>query len=208
MNRRVLAVPLLTLLAAAAAYAQTAEQIAKAQQVSTAPPDAATVVGPPQGTPLTGEALERQTHKTAAELRCPVCQGLSVFDSPAEMAVNMKHQVRDLHAQGFTQEQILQYFEKSYGEFVRLNPPLRGVNWLVWLAPLIALGLGGIIIWWFFRQSQRTTSDDVTPEEAEEAKSTEIAEARAPEDDPELLPYILKVRELAYGWPDGVKPKK
>ncbi len=80
-----------------------------------------------------GEALLARTEDVAGLLRCPVCQGLSVADSPATMAVNMKAQVREMLAAGYDQEQILAYFEHSYGEFVRLQPPLRGVNWLVWL---------------------------------------------------------------------------
>lgn len=206
MSRRIVAVvSLLMLLVAFGAFAQSAEQIERAKRVAAAPPDAAAVVGPPQGAPLTGEALERQTQVTATQLRCPVCQGLSVFDSPAEMAVNMKHQVRDLLAKGFTEEQIFQYFEKSYGEFVRLNPPMRGVNWLVWLAPLVALIVGGIIVWYLFRKPAPVAAE---PAEPTSPSTGEIAEAKAPEDDPELLPWILKVREMAYGWPGGVRPEK
>ena len=51
--------------------------------------------------------------------------------------------MRELLAAGYDEEQILAYFERSYGEFVRLEPPLRGVNWLVWIAPVVGLLLGG-----------------------------------------------------------------
>ena len=64
-------------------------------------PDAADIIGPPQGQPLSGAALDEQTKNVASVLRCPVCQGLSVNDSPAEMAVSMKHQVRELVARGY-----------------------------------------------------------------------------------------------------------
>ena len=72
-------------------------------------------------------------------------------DSPATMAVSMKAQVKELLAQGYDQEQILAYFENSYGEFVRLEPPLRGVNWLVWLGPVLALAAGGAFVVWTLR---------------------------------------------------------
>jgi len=71
-----------------------------------------------------------------------VCQGMSIADSPSEMAVNMKHQVRELIARGYTQEQILRYFERSYGQFVLLKPKFQGVNTLVWILPILALGVG------------------------------------------------------------------
>ena len=65
-------------------------------------PDAAQFVGAPQGTPLTGPQLERRTMEISSELRCPVCQGLAIGDSPSEMAISMKKQVRELLARGFT----------------------------------------------------------------------------------------------------------
>jgi cytochrome c-type biogenesis protein CcmH len=142
----------------------------------------------PRGTPLSGEQLNLQTQATTRELRCPVCQGLSVADSPAPMAVDMRTQVRDLLAQGYTEEQIMQYFERSYGSFVRLRPPLRGVSWLVWLAPVAGLIVGAFVLRSVFKHRGPA------------------ADAQTASVDSELAPYVLKVRELAYGWPGGVEP--
>ena len=94
--------------------------------VSVQVPDAAQFVGQPKGVPLTGETLRERTDQVSALLRCPVCQGLAVADSKAEMAVNMKHQVNALLARGYTEDQILSYFEQSYGQFVLLR-----VVWVV-----------------------------------------------------------------------------
>jgi cytochrome c-type biogenesis protein CcmH len=105
-------------------------------------PDAEQFVGPPQGAPVSGALLDQRTNETAALLRCPVCQGMSIADSPSEMALNMKRQVRELIARGYTQEQILRYFEQSYGQFVLLKPKFQGVNTLVWILPIIALAIG------------------------------------------------------------------
>lgn len=105
-------------------------------------PDAQQFVGNPKGAPLTGEPLHRRTLEVSALLRCPVCQGLSVADSPSEMAVNMKVQVRELLARGYTEAQILQYFELSYGGFVLLRPK----NPAVWMIPIVALLLGMAIV--------------------------------------------------------------
>jgi len=109
-------------------------------------PDAEQFVGKPDGRPVAGAVLDQRTNETAALLRCPVCQGMSIADSPSEMAVNMKHQVRELIARGYTQEQILRYFERSYGQFVLLKPKFQGVNTLVWILPLIALAVGAFAI--------------------------------------------------------------
>ena len=103
-------------------------------------------VGPPQGPPMSGDALDAKTAEVASLLRCPVCQGMSIADSPSEMAVNMKHQVRALLERGYTQDQILDYFERSYGQFVLLKPGFQGVNALVWILPLIALAIGATLV--------------------------------------------------------------
>ena len=95
---------------------------------------------------LQGDALEQQTHEIAANLRCPVCQGLSVADSPSEMAVNMKAEVRDMLARGYTREQIESHFVRSYGEFVLLAPKFEGVNALVWILPVLALLAGALLV--------------------------------------------------------------
>jgi cytochrome c-type biogenesis protein CcmH len=162
-------------------------------------PDPRQLVGAPRGPALNGEALEQRTDEVAALLRCPVCQGLSVGDSPSTMAQNMKTQVKQMLAAGYDQEQVLAYFEGSYGEFVRLKPPLRGINWLVWLGPLVGLGAGGLLVGWAFRRSS-----------ARAAKPAEAADLPTPATLPEdarLARYVLRVRELAYGWPGGVAPR-
>lgn len=106
----------------------------------------------PQGTPLQGAELDRRTQAIASEIRCPVCQGLSIADSPSEMAVNMKAEVRDLVARGYTQEQINRHFERSYGQFVLLRPKFRGVNTLVWILPIAALAGGAFVVFLTLRK--------------------------------------------------------
>lgn len=161
--------------------------------------DPAFVVGPPNGPPLEGAVLEARTEDVASLLRCPVCQGLSVADSPATMAQNMKAEVRGLVARGYTQEQVLAYFERSYGEFVRLQPTLRGVNWLVWLGPLAGLLLGGAIVATVLRRSVAARGPSVAP-------PVPPGRDTLPEDE-RLAAAVRRVREMAYGWPGGKAPE-
>ncbi len=126
-------------------------------------PDASMFIGSPKGTPLRGVALEKRTGEVAALLRCPVCQGMSVADSPAEMAVNMRHQVHDLLARGYTEEQILKYFELSYGQFVLLKPKFEGITLLVWLLPIIAVVIGGLIVITKMKKLEKPTTDNREP---------------------------------------------
>ena len=104
------------------------------------------VLGEPESTPLSGEALDRETERVASLMRCVACQGLSVAASPSPAAIAMKGEVRELLAEGYTEEQILGYFEGGFGEFIRLAPKAEGFNLLVWIAPVAALLLGVLLI--------------------------------------------------------------
>jgi cytochrome c-type biogenesis protein CcmH len=193
MRRRTLLVGL-ALLAAAPLLAQ--QPVGPAP----APADPRIVVGPPRGEPLSGKALDTRTEEVAALLRCPVCQGLSVADSPSDMALKMKVQVKDMLAAGYEQEQILAYFEHSYGEFVLLRPPLRGVNWLVWLAPLLGLVGGAVVVRWMLRRISPAAKVEA-PEASSPPASLDLPGPDTLPEDPKLASYVLKVRELAYGRP-------
>lgn len=133
---------------------------------------AALAAGTPQGQPLSGPALDQRTQEVASLLRCPVCQGMSIADSPSTVAQDMKHQVREMLAQGYTQQQILAYFEKSYGGFVLEKPK----NPWVWILPVILLIVGAVVV-------------VVT------AKKLSAAPATASQE-PATDPYIEQVRKL------------
>lgn len=173
------------------------------EETKVAAPDPRSVLGPPHGRALSGRALEAESDRVAGLLRCPVCQGLSVADSPTGMAGNMRQQVREMVEAGYDEEQILSYFEKSYGEFVRLEPPLRGVNWLVWAGPLAGLLLGALVVHRVLGRRPRSAAD------TEEASSDTGEPLPGPDSlppDASLAPYVLEVRRLAYGWPGGTSP--
>jgi cytochrome c-type biogenesis protein CcmH len=109
-------------------------------------PDPSSIVGPPVGEPVSGEALRTATYRVAKTIRCPVCQGMSAADSPSESARAMKDEVQALVAQGYDDEQVVAYFEASYGEFIRLDPRAEGWNLAVWAAPGVALLLGLAVV--------------------------------------------------------------
>ncbi len=105
----------------------------------------------PLGPPLSGAALDRATEEVASLMRCPVCQGLSVADSPSSSAVDLKAEVRRQLAAGFTGDQVIASFERAYGEFIRLEPKAEGFNWMVWLMPMLAFAVGAILIYFRLR---------------------------------------------------------
>jgi cytochrome c-type biogenesis protein CcmH len=193
----VAAVPFLIGLGLGPATGRAQEAPGREANVSGADP--AFVVGVPKGAPLEGRALDARTEDIASLLRCPVCQGLSVADSPATMAQNMRAEVRGLVAQGYTEDQVLAYFERSYGEFVRLRPQLRGVNWLVWLGPLAGLLIGGAIVTLALRRSAAGQGAPASP--------LALPGPETLPDDPRLAAAVRRVREMAYGWPGGKAPE-
>jgi cytochrome c-type biogenesis protein CcmH len=107
------------------------------------------------------------------------------------MAVNMKGQVHELVARGYSEEQILKYFELSYGQFVLLKPKFEGVTGMVWVLPVIALLIGGAIVFVKFRNLEKSPN-------AEASADVPVA-TQAPPDEPSGDPYLDRVRDLVSG---------
>jgi len=91
--------------------------------------------------------LEDRVREVASELRCVVCQNLSVADSPSDLAKEMRNLVREQVQQGKSREEIQAYFVSRYGEYVLLSPPKRGFNLLVWGLPFLAIAVGGGVVY-------------------------------------------------------------
>lgn len=130
--------------------------------------------------------LEARVQQLGKKLRCAVCQGVSVADSPASMARAQLDTVRSLVAEGKTDEEVVAYFVARYGEWVLLEPTAQGFNWLVWLGPVALVAIGGFVIW---RQLQRG------PAETQVAKQTATpATPAGPPPADEEDPYLQAVR--------------
>jgi cytochrome c-type biogenesis protein CcmH len=93
-------------------------------------------------------ALEARTSAVAAQLRCPVCQGLSIQDSPSELSQQMRSLVKDQLKAGKSPDEVKAYFVSKYGEWILLEPKPRGFNLLVYALPvlLVAGGIGLITV--------------------------------------------------------------
>ncbi|MFQ5896786.1 MAG: cytochrome c-type biogenesis protein CcmH [Candidatus Methylomirabilia bacterium] len=98
----------------------------------------------PAGVAPAGGVSEETVREIASQLRCVVCQNLSVADSPSQMANQMRGIIRERLAADESPEAVVEYFVEKYGEWVLLSPRPRGFNLLVWIVPFatIALGLG------------------------------------------------------------------
>jgi len=111
----------------------------------TAWPARAQVAGTRPASTAADSALEARTAAIAATLRCPVCQGESIQDSPAELAQQMRAVVRDRLRAGETPDEIKAYFVSKYGEWILLEPRMTGLNILLYVLP-VALIVGGLAL--------------------------------------------------------------
>jgi cytochrome c-type biogenesis protein CcmH len=93
--------------------------------------------------------IEEQTQEVASGLRCPVCQNLSVGDSPSGLAGEMRQTIETQLRAGRSPAQIRAFFVERYGEWVLLEPSRHGLNLVLWLVPILGLAAGG----WFLARS-------------------------------------------------------
>lgn len=103
------------------------------------------IAGLPPGPLPSPETIEPRVQHLSSNLRCPVCQGMSVAESTTEVALNFQARIRALVTAGYSDEQILDYFVERYGEFMVLDPEARGTHPALWVVPSLALALS--LVW-------------------------------------------------------------
>ena len=90
--------------------------------------------------------LDRRVRTVSQRLRCPVCQGESIQESPAELAAQMKGVVREQLAAGKSEQEVLNFFLAKYGDWILLEPRAEGINLLVYWIPVIFMLIGGAVL--------------------------------------------------------------
>ncbi len=104
--------------------------------------------------------LQARFESIAKELRCLVCQNESIADSNADLAIDLRRQVREMLTAGKSDDEIFKFMTDRYGEFVRFAPPLEAKTLLIWGAPFIMLVVGGGIVFRIARQRARLPLDE------------------------------------------------
>jgi cytochrome c-type biogenesis protein CcmH len=117
-------------------------------------------------------ALEKRVLAIAAELRCLVCQNETIAASHADLAVDLRNQVREMLRQGRSEREILDYMTARYGDFVLYRPPVKATTALLWFGPAVLL-VGGLLALWLVLRRRAS----LAPEAFE-----------ADEDDPDAAP--------------------
>ena len=124
--------------------------------------------------------MEKQVNDIAKELRCLVCQNQTIADSHADLAVDLKNQVRQMVASGKTQKEIVDYMVQRYGDFVRYRPPVKPTTYLLWVGPFILLIAGVILLVSNLRKRKQVIADaPLSADENERLKSLLSGDASA-----------------------------
>ena len=108
----------------------------------------------PSGNKPVDGALDARVHKLSEELRCLVCQNQSLADSHADLAVDLKNQVREKMKQGASDAEVITFMTERYGDFVLYRPPVKLTTVLLWFGPALLL-MGGLTAL-FVRLKRRT----------------------------------------------------
>ena len=114
-------------------------------------------------------AMERRAMALAEELRCLVCQNQSLADSHAELAIDLKNQIREKMKAGMGEKQIVDYMVARYGDFVLYRPPVKATTLPLWLGPFVALvaALAGLF---HYLRRRRTAAPEQPLSETEQAR--------------------------------------
>jgi cytochrome c-type biogenesis protein CcmH len=119
-----------------------------------------------------------EVNAIARQLYCPVCENVPLDVCPTQACAQWRATIREKLTLGWSEEQIKEYFVAQYGDRVLATPPARGLNWLVYILPPLALAAGGFLLWQTMRRWQRAA-----------------AEAPPPAPAPEADPYVQKLEE-------------
>ena len=117
-------------------------------------------------------ALEQRVMRLTAELRCLVCQNQSLADSHADLAIDLKNQVRSQMQAGKSDAEIREYMVARYGDFVLYRPPLKPTTALLWAGPFLLLAGGGLALGFYLRRRrERLAESELTPEQRVHAEA-------------------------------------
>jgi cytochrome c-type biogenesis protein CcmH len=109
--------------------------------------------------------LEAQVMKISTELRCLVCQNQTIADSHADLAVDLRRQVREMLQNGQNEQQVIDYMTARYGDFVLYRPPFKALTALLWIGPavMVVVGLGTLFV--VLRRRSRLADDAFEPDD-------------------------------------------
>jgi cytochrome c-type biogenesis protein CcmH len=121
-------------------------------------------------------ALELRVMAIAAELRCLVCQNQTIADSDADLAKDLRNQIREKLQQGQSERDIIDYMIARYGDFILWRPPFKPITLLLWLGPVLLLAAGLLAL--LYLLARQRDAGEVELSEAERARAVRLLDTR------------------------------
>ncbi|NDU86121.1 MAG: cytochrome c-type biogenesis protein CcmH [Ferrovum sp.] len=111
--------------------------------------------------------VEQRLINIAQDMRCLVCQNESLAGSHADLAEDLRREIRDQIRKGKTDQEVTDYMVARYGDFVRYRPPIKPTTWALWFGPFILLVCAVGLLGWFLRHKvvQREPDSPLSPEQ-------------------------------------------
>ena len=116
----------------------------------------------------TDPVAETRLQEMSAELRCLVCQNQTIADSNAELAQDLRREIRDMIKEGKSNAEIIDFMVARYGDFVLYRPPVKGITLLLWGGPIALMLLGAFILQRYLRRRASRLAEE-RPLSADEA---------------------------------------
>ena len=134
------------------------------------------------------ETLDQRVIDVASQLKCPVCQGESVADSPALISQQMRAIIRQQLSQGRSEQQVISYFVDRYGSGILWSPPRQGFTLIAWIVPPAFLLVGAITMLLVLRGWQKSAKSPIADDDAEAGDARE-------EQNPELAQFESELQQ-------------
>ncbi len=125
--------------------------------------------------------LEERVMNLSRELRCLVCQNETLADSRADLAVDLRNQIREQMKAGKSDQEIVAYLTARYGDFVLYRPPVRPTTYLLWFGPFILL-LGGLLLLFRYVKQRRELIVEQPLSADEHARAAELLQPEIKEE--------------------------
>ncbi len=120
-------------------------------------------------------ALEARMLRITSELRCLVCQNQTIADSHADLAVDLRQEVREMLQKGQSDQQVMDFMTARYGDFVLYRPPVKATTLLLWYGPATMALAGLIVLVLVLRRRSRMPADRFDPDEPDDTAQPQDA---------------------------------
>jgi cytochrome c-type biogenesis protein CcmH len=118
-----------------------------------------TVVVAKEAQPNEDPKIEQRMRALTEQLRCLVCQNETLADSRADLAEDLRKQIREQMNAGKSDQEILAFLTQRYGDFVLYNPPVKATTYLLWFGPFVLLFLGGGVLYRYLKRRRELIQD-------------------------------------------------